>query len=135
LQDLVGASADKILQRPGFSQAAGPCPGTGAGNQPVTPMGPETPIKVRLLYKGKPLAKARVSFIPRGESLSEDLDPRYERLTDDKGRASFTPKEGNYYLVVAHWQEPKEVGKDYQSTKYSATLTVLVPQVCPCWGE
>jgi hypothetical protein len=50
-------------------------------------------------------------------------------------RASFTPKEGNYYLVVAHREEPKEAGKDYQSTKYSATLTVLVPQVCPCCGE
>ena len=46
---------------------------------------------------------------------------------------------GNYYLVVAHWQEPSESGslggKEYKSTKYSATLTVLTPQVCPCCGE
>ena len=59
----------------------------------------------------------------------------YEKMTDKEGRASWTPKEGNYYLVVAHWQESKEAGKDYQSTKYSATLTVLVPQVCPCCGD
>jgi uncharacterized GH25 family protein len=102
---------------------------------PVTPMGPGTPIRVRLLYKGKPLAGARVSFIPRGETLSKDFDGRYERKTDARGRAEFTPTEGNYYLVVAHWLEPKEKGEGYQSTKYSATLTVLVPQVCPCCGE
>ena len=37
--------------------------------------------------------------------------------------------------VVAHYQNLKETGKDYKSTKYSATLTVLVPKVCPCCGE
>jgi uncharacterized GH25 family protein len=93
------------------------------------------PIKVRLLYKGKPLADARVSFIPRGETLTEGFDKRYERQTDANGRASFTPTDGNYYLVVAHWKEPNESGKGYESTKYSATLTILVPQVCPCCGE
>ena len=31
--------------------------------------------------------------------------------------------------------QPDEGGKDYKSTKYSATLTVLVPQVCPCCGD
>jgi uncharacterized GH25 family protein len=102
---------------------------------PVTPMGPGTPLKVQLLYHGKPLAKARVSFVPRGETLTKEFDPRYERLTDDKGQAEFTPGAGNYYLVVAHVLEPKEGGKGHESTKYSATLTVLVPQVCPCCGE
>jgi hypothetical protein len=60
---------------------------------------------------------------------------RYERLTDDQGRASFTPTEGSYYLVVAHRKEPAESGKGCESTKYSATLTILVRQVCPCCGE
>ena len=59
----------------------------------------------------------------------------WSALADEQGRAGFTPKEGNYYLVVAHHEEPGESGKGYQSTKYSATLTVLVPQVCPCCGE
>jgi uncharacterized GH25 family protein len=102
---------------------------------PVTPMGPGAPIKVRLDFKGKPLAGARVSFIPRGVALAESFDPRFERKTDMNGRASFTPTDGNYYLIVAHWQAPAEGGTGYKSTKYSATLTVLVPQVCPCCGE
>jgi hypothetical protein len=99
---------------------------------PVVPMGPGTPIKVRLLYQGKPLADTRVSFIPRGETLEGEFDARFERRTDAEGRASFTPTSGNYYLVVAHHTEPNEKGAGYDKTKYSATLTVFVPQVCPC---
>jgi uncharacterized GH25 family protein len=133
---VVSKSLDQVPgDNPGFDKPLGHALELVPETNPVTPMGPGTPIKVQLLYKGKPLAKARVSFIPRGETLAEGLDKRYERLTDEKGRAAFTPKEGNYYLVVAHWEEPKEAGKGYQSTKYSATLTVLVPQVCPCCGE
>lgn len=122
-------------ENPGFAKPLGHAFELVPETNPVTPMGPETPIKVQLLFKGKPLAGARVSFIPRGETLTEDFDKRYERQTDEKGRASFTPKEGNYYLVVAHREEPAESGKDYKSTKYSATLTVLVPQICPCCGD
>ncbi len=44
----------------------------------------------------------------------------------------FTPGDGNVYLVVAHHEEPKESGSNYERTKYSATLVVLVPQQCPC---
>ncbi|HVX10054.1 MAG TPA: DUF4198 domain-containing protein [Pirellulales bacterium] len=101
-------------------------------SHPVTPMGPGSPIDVQVLYKGRPLADARVSFVPRGETLSEGFDDRYERKTDADGRASFTPAEGNYYLVVVHHVDPRASGPGYESTKYSATLTVLVPQVCPC---
>jgi uncharacterized GH25 family protein len=133
---VVSRSLDKVTHHnPGFEKPLGHALELVPEANPVTPMGPEMPIKVRLLYKGKPLANARVSFIPRGTSLSEEFDKRYERLTDAKGRAAFTPTEGNYYLVVAHWEEPKEGGKDYTSTKYSATLTVYVPQLCPCCQE
>jgi uncharacterized GH25 family protein len=133
---VLSKSLDKVpAKNPGFDKPLGHALELVPETNPVTPMGPDTEIKVRLLYKGKPLAKARVSFIPRGETLTKEFDKRYERLTDAKGRASFTPTAGNYYLVVAHLQEPKEKGKDYKSTKYSATLTVLVPQVCPCCGE
>jgi uncharacterized GH25 family protein len=120
---------------PGFDKPLGHALELVPETNPVTPMGPGTPLKVKLLFKGKPLPDARVSFIPRGESLTEGFDKRYERMTDANGRASFTPTDGDYYLVVAHRQEPHESGKGYQSTKYSATLTVLVPQVCPCCGE
>jgi uncharacterized GH25 family protein len=133
---VVSKSLDQVpKENSGFAKPLGHALELVPEANPVTPMGPETPIKVQLLYKGKPLAGARVSFIPRGEALAEGFDKRYERKTDDKGRASYTPKEGNYYLVVAHVEEPNEGGKDYKATKYSATLTVLVPQVCPCCGE
>ena len=133
---VVSKSLDNVPQHnPGFDKALGHALELVPESNPVTPMGPGTPIKVRLVYKGKPLAGARVSFIPRGETLTEGFDARFERKTDEQGRASFTPREGNYYLVVAHHEEPGESGKGYQSTKYSATLTVLVPQVCPCCGE
>lgn len=133
---LVSKSLDNVSRdNSGFDKPLGHALELVPETNPVTPMGPGTPIKVKLLYKGKPMADARVSFIPRGATLSEGFDPRYERKTDKDGRASFTPAEGNYYLVVAHHLEPKESGEKYQSTKYSATLTVLVPQICPCCGE
>jgi len=133
---VVSKSLDRVPRdNPGFDRVLGHALELVPETNPVTPMGPGTAIKVRLLYKGKPLPDARVSFIPRGEALAEGFDKRYEKLTDKEGRATWTPKEGNYYLVVAHWQEPKEASKEYKSTKYSATLTVLVPQVCPCCGD
>jgi uncharacterized GH25 family protein len=133
---VVSRSLDNVPRdNPGFGRVLGHPLELVPETNPVTPMGQETPIKVRLLYKGKPLAGARVSFIPRGQELAEGFDPRYERTTDKEGRAAFTPREGNYYLVVAHREEPEEAGPGYKSTKYSATLTVLVPRVCPCCGE
>jgi uncharacterized GH25 family protein len=133
---IVSPSLDKVSPaNPGFDKALGHPLELVPQTSPVTPMGPGVPIKVQLLYKGKPLSDARVSFIPRGEALAEGFDERYERKTDEKGRASFTPTSGNYYLVVAHRQEPKESGNGYDYTKYSATLTVYVPQVCPCCAE
>jgi uncharacterized GH25 family protein len=133
---VVSKSLDKVPQNnPGFDKPLGHALELVPERNPVTPMGPGTPLKVRLFLKGKPLADAKISFIPRGETLAEGFDKRYERMTDKEGRAAWTPKEGNYYLVVAHWQAPDESGKDYKSTKYSATLTVLVPQVCPCCAD
>lgn len=133
---VVSKSLDNVPRdNPGFAKPLGHALELIPETNPVTPMGPGTPIKVALMYKGKPFPNARVSFIPRGETLAEGFDKRYERMTDEMGRASYTPTDGNYYLVVAHWQEPNEGGKDYKSTKYSATLTVLVPQICPCCGD
>jgi uncharacterized GH25 family protein len=99
---------------------------------PILPMGPGTPIKVRLYHKGKPLADTVVSFIPRGETLKEGLDERYERTTDSEGRCSFTPKTGNWYLIVAHRIADDEKGEGYDKTKYAATLNVYVPEFCSC---
>jgi hypothetical protein len=76
-----------------------------------------------------------VSFVPRGVDLAEGFDETYERRTDKDGKASFTPKAGNVYLIVSHVLAKDEKGADYEDTKYAATLTLRVPQICPCCDE
>ncbi len=95
-------------------------------------MGPGSPITVKLLFRGKPMENAVVSFLPRGETLKAGFDETYERRTDAKGKATFTPKTGNWYLIVAHRLEDKESGDGYDRTSYSATLNVFVPEFCAC---
>lgn len=132
---VVTKSMDKIPhEHPGYDRVLGHPLEIVADANTVTPMGPDVPIRVKVLFKGQPLKEARVSFIPRGVTLSEGFDPNYERTTNDHGRCFFTPKDGNYYLVVVH-HATDEKGEGYDSTKYSATLTVFVPDVCPCCGE
>jgi len=133
---VVSKSLDKPMkENPGFDKPLGHRFELVPQSNPVTPMGPGVPISVQLLFKGKPMAKARVSFIPRGVTLKEGLDEQYERITDADGKASFTPTEGNLVLVAAHHLEPEEKGEGHESTKYSATLFVYVPQICPCCEE
>ncbi len=132
---VVSKSLDNISQdNPGFDKVLGhPLEIVPEANT-VTPMGPELPIRVKVLFQGKPLKDARVSFIPRGETLSERFDANFERKTNENGRCFFIPKSGNYYLVVVH-HKTDEKGTDYESTTYSATMTVFVPEICPCCGE
>jgi uncharacterized GH25 family protein len=104
-------------------------------SNPVVPMGPGEKLGVRLLFKGKPAAGVKVSFIPRGVTLKEGFDERYEKTTDAKGEAAIELKDANYYLIAAHVLAEKEAGTGYQGTKYSATLCVYVPAICPCCGE
>ncbi|MBL8795428.1 MAG: DUF4198 domain-containing protein [Planctomycetia bacterium] len=129
-------SLDKVSRtNPGFDKVLGHKMEIVSESNPVTPMGPGTPIKIRLYFQGKPLAAAKVSFIPRGVKLAEGIDDKFERLTDKDGRASFTPTFGNYYLIAAHQRMPEEKGNGYDSTHYSATLVVYVPDKCPCCEE
>lgn len=133
---VVSESLDKVpMKNPGFDKPLGHPLELVPVNNPVTPMGPGQALQVRLLYKGKPLANERVSFIPRGQTLAKDFDEQFERRTDKEGLASFTPTEGNYYLIVAHRTATDEKSPEYESTLYTSTLTVLVPDVCPCCGE
>lgn len=133
---VVSSSLDKVpATNPGFEKPLGHALELVPVNNPVTPMGPGQEIQVRLLLKGKPLADEKVSFIPRGYTLAKDFDPQYERRTDSDGLAKFTPKDGNYYLIVAHRSSPDEKSAEYELTQYTSTLTVLVPDVCPCCGE
>ncbi len=130
---VASASLDKVpFENPGFDRALGHPLEIVPVKNPVTPMGPGEALNVEVHYKGKPLPGTRVAFVPRGTTLAEGFDKEYERTTDDKGRAGFTPKTGNVYLVVAHHAEDGEKGAGYESTKYSATLTVFVPETCPC---
>jgi uncharacterized GH25 family protein len=101
-------------------------------SHPVLGCGPGRPIAVQLLFKGTPLAAARVSFIPRGAVLAEAFDPTYERRTDEAGRCAWTPREGNVVLVVAHHERTDEKGAGHDRTAYAATLVLAVPQRCPC---
>lgn len=94
---------------------------------PVIGCGPGQPITVRLLHRGRPLADHRVSFIPRGTELAADFDPDHERMTDAEGRCSYTPREGNLLLVVAHHTAPDERGDGYEKTSSAATLVLAVP--------
>lgn len=128
-------SLDKVPQdNPGFDRVFGHPLEIVPVTNPVTPMGPGQKLVVKLLLKGQPLANTQVSFIPRSESLTEDFDDRFERKTNANGLAQFTPKSGDYYLVVAHLKTD-ESGEGFEATSYSATLTVFVPEMCPCCGE
>jgi uncharacterized GH25 family protein len=100
-------------------------------SHPAT-LGPGMPFGVQVLYEGKPLEGAKVSFVPRGTVLAEGLDSEYERTTGADGKANFTPKEGNFVLVSVHKVEPEQKGEGYDTTGYTATLLMNVPQICPC---
>jgi uncharacterized GH25 family protein len=121
-------------EHPGYDKVLGHALEIVADANMVTPMGPDVPIRVKVLFKGQPLKEARVSFVPRGETLSDGFDPNYERMTNENGRCFFTPKDGNYYLIVVH-HKTDEKGNGYEATQYAATLTVFIPDVCPCCGE
>lgn len=133
---LVSAHLDRVpSDAPGYDRVLGrPLELVPLAN-PVAPMGPGTPIQVKLLFQGKPLAGEKVSFIPMGETLSAGFDPRYERKTDANGAASFEPKEANDYLIVSHHFVPVAGDPKVKTINYTATLTVIVPAVCPCCGE
>lgn len=132
--------ASKSLDKPAaktknYSQPAGVPFELVLNSDPVLFNAPGKPIEVQLLLNGKPCFEEIVSFIPRGVELSSEFDKTYERRTNEEGKASFTPKEGNVFLIVAHRINETEKGADYDGTKYTATLTIRVPQVCPCCDE
>lgn len=105
-----------------------------AESNPIAPMGPGIPLTLRLFYRNKPLPNVKISFIPQGETLKDGFDARYEQRTNVNGRVRFTPTSANYYLIAAHYEAPNEKGKGYDGTNYSATMTLYVPQICPCCG-
>jgi len=93
---------------------------------PVVGLRAGSAMRIRVLYKGKPLANANVTFVPKGATPKGDLDPLYEKSTDAKGEVEMVLKEGNSYLIATHKEDPDAKGTGYQSVGYSATLCVLV---------
>src|SRR5690606_3870145 len=84
-------------------------------------------FRLRLLYKGKPLANTVVSCIPRGVLLKGELDRAHEARTDANGDVAFTLKRPNFYPVVARQTAPEETGEGYSDgTSYAATMTLQV---------
>jgi uncharacterized GH25 family protein len=133
---VVSDSLDRVPRdNPGFDRVLGhPLELVPVAN-PVTPMGPGQPLRIRLLLQGEPAIGVRVSFVPRGVDLAEGFDKEYERLSDENGEAEFVPTAGAQYLIVAHHRAEDETGEGYELTQYSATLTVFVPELCPCCSE
>ena len=127
---LAGDRLDQLAgNRHDFTQPLGHPLGRVPLVDPIRGVGPGTPLRVQLLSQGRPLARARVSFIPRGATLSEGFDEKYERWTEDDGTATFTPDEANWLLIVVHHAAPDEKGEGYDKTSYTATLTVQIPGV------
>ena len=116
-------------QNSGFEKPLGHAMELVPLTNPVTQMGPNLPIRVKLFYQSKPLAGTRVTFIPRGAVLAEGFDKDHEAMTDAEGIATFTPKEGNIVLVVVHHPVADQKGTGYDKTHYTATLTIAVPQL------
>lgn len=130
---VVSGSLDKVAEKnPGFDRVLEHPLELVPVVNPVTPFGAGSVMKVRLLYKGKPLAKSKISFIPRGGELRGEIDPSYEKMTDAQGEAQLTLREANTYLIAAHVHDGEAKGKGYESIGYSATLCLVVPGLCPC---
>jgi hypothetical protein len=104
-------------------------------SNPVTSTGPGQPIVVQVQLDARPLADAQVSFIPRQQTLAAEFDEEFERMTNSIGEATFTPRSGDRYLIVVHHEAPDQSGANYDATAYSAAVTILVPEICPCCGS
>jgi uncharacterized GH25 family protein len=85
-------------------------------------------IECTILKNGKPRPEVRVTFIPRGTQLSEEMDPKFERISNENGRVAYNPEEGNLILIVAHDIAEDESGVGYEKTYYGATLVLPVPK-------
>lgn len=120
------------IDRPGFDRLLGHPLELVPQNNAITGLTMGKPLKIKLLFQGKPLANTVVSFIPRGVTLKADFDENYERKTDEQGLVEFAIKDANYYLIVANHQDDNAKGENYNGTKYSATLTVQVTTACNC---
>lgn len=121
---VAGASLDHPPAASGFDQALG-APFELIPLTDPTALAPGKPLRVRLIYRGHPMAGVKVGFVPRGAAAEGETDPHYQATTGPDGTAQMILRESNAYLVAAHWTDEKAKGKGYGSINYSATLYVL----------
>lgn len=86
-------------------------------------------MEFSVMFQGKPLPDARVSFLPLGVELASEFDDKYERTTDSNGTVRFAAPESNRYLVVTKLKRPEDKGDSYDATYYTATCTLVASQV------
>ncbi|MCY2974935.1 MAG: DUF4198 domain-containing protein [Planctomycetota bacterium] len=95
---------------------------------PIQELSANHVIECAILKNGKPRPGVRVSFIPRGAQLADEMDPKFEKISNETGRVAYTPEEGNLILIVAHDIADEESGEGYEKTYYGATLVLPVPK-------
>ena len=108
---VVSKSLDKVAKdRTGFDKPLGhPLEIVPVANT-VLPWDPASPSRCRCSSRASRSRTPGSAFIPRGVELSTEFDkPTNGKPTAD-GLASFTPNEGNYFLVVVHHEEPDRRG-------------------------
>ena len=106
-----------------------------AVSNPIFGLGSGSKFSVKLLYKGKPLADSVVSFIPKGVTLTGEIDDKLEVRTDKQGVASLVLNQAGQWLIAAHVKDGDSSGEGYKSIGYSATIHLLVPTTCPCCAD
>jgi uncharacterized protein DUF4198 len=79
---------------------------------PVDIAGKHAPIRIRVIYEGKPLTGATVFAMPR----SDPEAGRLEEVTDGNGRAAFALDRADVWMVKLIWMVPGTQGADWESS-------------------
>ena len=79
---------------------------------PATIAQKRAPIRVRIVYDGKPLVGATVFAMPR----SDPEAGRLEEVTDANGRAAFVLDRPGVWMVKLIWMVPGTQGADWESS-------------------
>ena len=78
----------------------------------VAVAGKRGPVRVRVLYDGKPLAGATVFAMPR----SDPQAGRLEEITDASGKAAFALDQPGVWMVKLIWMVPGTQGAEWESS-------------------
>ena len=78
---------------------------------PVAVAGKRAPIRVHIVYEGKPLVGATVFAMPQ----SDPEAGRLEEITDDAGQVAFALDRPGVWMVKLIWMVPGKQGADWES--------------------